>query len=223
MWELDHKEGWMPKNCCFQTVVLYKTLESPLDSKEIKPVSAKGNQSWIFIGRTDFEAEAPILWPPDGKNWLIGKDSDAGKDSGQEKGATENEMVGLHHRLNGYEFEQTVRDSEGQGSLACCSPWGGTESDKTEWLNRNSNKVSPQLPLEEAQLYSLSLLEAFFLGHCLSCVSLPYSKLPKLIKIVPFSSSLPSNQIHVSYCHLFPTFVLMESLHVLGLPLWLSW
>ena len=110
MWELDHKEGWMLKNWCFQTVVLDKTLESPLDSKEIKPVNAKGNQSWIFIGRTDFEAEAPILWPPDGKNWLIGKDPDAGKDSGQEeKGATENEMVGLHHRLNGYEFEQIVR------------------------------------------------------------------------------------------------------------------
>ena len=180
MWELDHKEGWMLKNWCFQMVLLDKTLESPLDSKELKPVNPKGNQSWIFIGRTDFEAEAPILWPPDAKSQLTGKDPDPGKDWGQEKGATENEMVGWHHRFNGHEFEQSVRDSEGQGSLACCSPWGGKESDKTEWLNRNSNKVSPQLPLEEAQLHSLSLLEAFFLGHCLSCVSLLDSKLPKL-------------------------------------------
>ena len=107
MWELDHKEGWAPKNWCFWTVVLEKTLESPLDCKEIQTVNPKGNQSWIFIGRTDAEAEAPVIWPPDAKNWLIGKDPDAGKDWGQkEKGTTEDEMVGWHHSLNGHEFEQ---------------------------------------------------------------------------------------------------------------------
>ena len=125
MWELDHKEGWILKNRCFSIMVLKKTLESPLDCKEIKPVNSKGNQPWIFIGRTDSKAEAPILWPPDAKNWLIRKDSDAGKDWRQEeKGATEDEMVGWHRRLNGHEFDQTLGDSEGQGSLACCSPWG---------------------------------------------------------------------------------------------------
>ena len=107
MWELDHKEGYALKNKRFWTVVLEKTLESPLDCKEIKPVNPKGNQPWIFIGRTDVEAETPILWPPDSKNWLIGKDPDAGKDWGQEeKGMTEDEMVGWHHWLDGHEFEQ---------------------------------------------------------------------------------------------------------------------
>ena len=125
MWELDHKESWALKNWCFQIVVLEKTLESPLDCKEIKLVNPKGNQPWIFNGRTDAEAEASILWPPDVKSRLIGKDPEAGKDWGQEeKGVTEDEMVGWHHRLNGHEFEQTLRDSERQGSLMCCSPWG---------------------------------------------------------------------------------------------------
>ena len=104
-WELDHKESWALKNWCFWTVVLEKTLESPLDRKEIQPVNPKGNQSWIFIGRTDAEAEAPVPWPPDAKSWLIGKDPDAGNDWRQEKkGTTEDEMVGCHHRLNGHEF-----------------------------------------------------------------------------------------------------------------------
>ena len=107
MWELDHKESWAPKNWCFWTVVLEKTLVSPLDCKEIKPVNPKGNQSWIFMGKTDHEAETPILWPADGKNWLIWKDPDAGKDWRQEKkGITEDEMVGWHQLLNGHEFEQ---------------------------------------------------------------------------------------------------------------------
>ena len=120
MWELDHKEGWAPKNWCFWTVVLEKTLESPLDSKEIKSVNPKGNQLWIFIERTDAEAEAPILWPPDAKSQLIGKDPDAGKDWRQEeKGAIEDKMVRWHHRLNGHEVEQTQEDGEGQGSLVC--------------------------------------------------------------------------------------------------------
>ena len=134
--ELDHKEGWVPKNWCFQIVVLEKTLESPLDSKEIKPVKPKGNQPWIFTGRTDAEAEAPILCPPDVKSRLIGKDPDAGKDWEQEeKGTTEDEMVGWHLWLNGHGFGWTLGDGEGQGSLVCCSAWGRKASDTTELLN----------------------------------------------------------------------------------------
>ena len=124
MWGLDHKEGSAPKNWCFHTVVLEKSLESPLDCKEIQPVHPKGNQLWIFIRWTDGEAEAPALWPPDAKSQLIGKDPDAGKYWGQEKGVAEGEIIGWHHRLNGHEFEQTLGDGEGQGSLGCCNPWG---------------------------------------------------------------------------------------------------
>ena len=135
MWELDHKEGWAPKKWCLRTMVL-KTVKSPLDSQEIKPVNLKGNQPWIFIGRTDAEAESPILWPLNMKSRLTGKDPDSGKDWGQEeKGATEDEMVGCHHLLNGYEFEQTPGDGEGHERLACYSPWGLKESDTTEQLN----------------------------------------------------------------------------------------
>ena len=115
---------WVPKNWCFWNMVLEESLESPLDCKEIKPVNPKGNQPWIFIGRSDAETEAPVLWPPDVKSQLIGKDLDAGKDEGQEeKGSTEDETVGWHHWLNGHEFEQTLGDSEGQGNLVCCSLW----------------------------------------------------------------------------------------------------
>ena len=136
MWELDHKESWAPKNWCFWIVVLEKTLESPLDCKEIQPVHPKGNQSWMFIGRTDAEAETPILWPPDVKNWFIGKDPDAGKDWRQEeKGTTEEEMVGWHHWLDGQEFEQALGVGNGQAGLACYSPWGCKELDMSEWLN----------------------------------------------------------------------------------------
>ena len=110
-----------------------------MDSKELKPVDLKGNQPWIFIGRTDAEAEAPMLWPPDVKSWLIGKDPDSRKDSRQEeKGMTEDEMVGWYHRLNGHEFEQTLWVGEGQGSLVCCSPWGCKELEMTEVLNNDS-------------------------------------------------------------------------------------
>jgi len=134
MWTLDHKEGWALKNWCFWTVVLENTLESPLDCKEIQPVNPKENQSWIFIEKTDAEAEAP----PDMKSHLIRKDPDARKDWRQdEKGITEDEMVGWHHWLNGHEFEQAPGDGEGQGSLACCHPWGHKESNTTEWLNNN--------------------------------------------------------------------------------------
>ena len=135
MRELDHKEGWTPKNRCFWTVVLEKTLENPLDCKEIQAVHRKGNQSWIFIGRTDAEVETPVLWPPDVKNWLIWKYPDSGKDWRQEKGMTEDEMVGWHHWLSRHEFEQALWMGDGQRGLACCSPWGRKESDTTEWLN----------------------------------------------------------------------------------------
>ena len=125
IWELDHEEAWALKNWCFRIVVLEKTLESPLDCKEIKPVNSKRNHPWIFIERTVAETEAPILWPPDVKSQLSGKDPDAGKDWGQEeKGMTEDEMVGWHHWLNGHGFEQAPGDREGQGSLACYSSWG---------------------------------------------------------------------------------------------------
>ena len=127
MWEMDHKEGWALKKWFFWTAVLEKTIESPLDSKEIKPFNPKGNQPWMFIGRTDAEAKAPILWSPDVNSQLIGKNPDAGKDWGQkEKVVTEDEMVGWHHCLNGHESEQSQGDGEGQGSLVCCSSWSQT-------------------------------------------------------------------------------------------------
>ena len=136
MWELDYKENWEPKNWCFWIVVLKKTLESPLDCKEIQSVHPKGNQSWVFIGGTDVEAGTPILWPPDVKSWLIWKDPDAGKDWGQEeKGTTEDEMVGWHRRLNGHRFGWTLGSGDRQGGLACCGSWGCKQSDRTERLN----------------------------------------------------------------------------------------
>ena len=134
--ELDYKESWVQKNWCFWTVVLEKTLERPLDSKEIQPVHSKGDPSWIFIERTDVEAETPVLWPPDVKSWLIWKDPDAGKDWGQEeKGMTEDEMVEWHHWLSAHGFGWTPGVGDGQGSLAYCGLWGRKELDMTEQLN----------------------------------------------------------------------------------------
>ena len=136
MWQLDHRERWTWKNWCFWTVVLEKPLESPLDCKEIKPVNPKRNKSWIFIGRTDAEAEAPILWPTDAKNWLIGKDPDTEKDwRREENGTIEDEMVGWHHQFERHEFEQVLGVGDGQGNLVCCSTWDRKESDITERLN----------------------------------------------------------------------------------------
>ena len=133
MWELDNKNGWSPKNWCLWTVVLEKTLESPLECKDIKPVNSKGNQPWIFIGRMAAEPEAPILWPPDEKDWLTRKDPDAEKDWRQkEKGTTGDEIIEWHHRLSVHEFEQAPGVGDGQGSLVYCSPWSRKESDTTE-------------------------------------------------------------------------------------------
>ena len=147
MWELDYEESWVPKNWWFSTVVLEKTLETLLDCKEIQPVHPKGDQSWVFIGRTDAEAETPIIWPPHPKSWLIGKDPDAGRDWGQEeKGTTEDKMAGWHHPLDGHEFEWTLRVGDGHGGLLCWDSWGGKESDTTEQLNRTELKEIRPIP-----------------------------------------------------------------------------
>jgi len=136
MWELDCEEGWAPKNWCFWTVVLEKTLESPLNCKQIQAVHSEGAQPWDFFGRNDAKAETAVLWPPHVKSWLIGKDSDAGRDWGQEeKGTTEDEMAGWHHWLDGLESGWTPGVDDGQGGLECCDSWGRKESDTTERLN----------------------------------------------------------------------------------------
>jgi len=136
MWELDCEESWAPKNWRFWTLVLEKTLKSPLDCKEIQPVHSEGDQSWVFFGRNDAKAETPVLWPPHAKSWLIGKYSDAGRDWGQEeKRTTEDEMAGWHHQHDGCGFEWTLGVGDGQGGLVCCHPWGRKESYTTEQLN----------------------------------------------------------------------------------------
>ena len=139
MWGLDYKESWVSKNWCFWTVMLKKTLESPLECKESKPVHLKGNQSWIFIGRTDAEAETPIVWSPDAKNWLIWKDSDAGKDWMQkEKGMTEDKTVEWHHWLNGREFQEAPGVGDEYGNLVCCNPWGQKSQTRLcDWTELN--------------------------------------------------------------------------------------
>ena len=148
MWKLECEESWAPKNWYFWTVVLEKTLESPLDCKEIQPVHSEGDQPWVFFGRNDAKAETPVLWPPHARSWLIGKDSDAERVWGQEeKGMTEDEMTGWHHRLDECEFEWTLGAGDGQGGLACCDSWGRKESDTTEQPNwtelklRNSSNI----------------------------------------------------------------------------------
>ena len=149
MWELDHKESWVPKHWCFWTVVLEKTLENPLDCKEIPPVHPEGDQSWVLIGRTDVEAKTPLLLPPEMESWLIWKDPDAGKDWRQEeKGMTENEMAGWPHWLDGHEFEWTPGAGDRQGGLVCWDSWGRKESDTTERLIWSDSHTSLFLYLE---------------------------------------------------------------------------
>ena len=153
MWELDHKESWELKNWCFWTMVLEKTLESPLDCKEIQSVNHKGNQSWVCIGRTDAETEAPILWPPDVKNWVIGKDLHSGKVwRKEENGTTEDEMVGWHHQLDGHVFEHALLVGDVQGILACCSPWGHKWSDTPEQLNWTDCHTQHSRAMIESQI-----------------------------------------------------------------------
>ena len=165
MWELDCKENWMPQNWFFWTVVLEKTLESPLDSKEFQPVHPKGDKSWVFIGlmnspyysiiRTDAEAETPILWPPDAKSWLIGKDSAAGREWGQEeKGMTEDEMAGWHHWLNWHESQWSLGVGDGQEGLVCGDSWGHKELDTTErliWSDLDSRTLLLLHPVDKQQ------------------------------------------------------------------------
>ena len=184
MRELDHKVSWAPKNLCFWTVVLEKTFESPLDYKEIQPVHPKGNQSWIFIGRTDAEAETPILWPPDAKNWLIWKDVDDVKDwRREEKGITEDEMVGWHRWLSEHELEQTPGNSGEQRSLACCSSQGPKESDMTEQLNNisrtlirvSSRSVNPCTSLSSRHPWPSPQMQASWLVCSILCfLHLPF-------------------------------------------------
>ena len=194
------------KNWYFWTVVFKKTLERPLDCKEIKPVDPKGNQSWIFIGRTDAEGEIPIFLPPDGKNWLIGKDHDAGKDwSQEEKGTTEDEMIGWHHWLDEHEFEETPRVGDGQGGLESCSPWGHIELDATEWLNWTFNAEDigwiPGLGTKSPHGYILShvwfsaiscppvsSVHEILQSWILECIAMPFSR----------GSSWPRDQTQVS-------------------------
>ena len=135
MWELDCEESWASKKWCFWTVVLEKTLESPLDCREIQLVHSKGDQPWVFFGRNDVEAETPVLWLPHAKSWLAGKNRDAGRDWGQEKGMTEGEMAGWHHQLDGHEFRWTPGVGDGQGGLVCCDSLDRKESATTEGLN----------------------------------------------------------------------------------------
>ena len=162
MWELDHKESWALNNWCFWIVVLEKTLESALDYKEIQPVHPKGNQSWVFIGRTDAEAESPIIWPSEVKNWLLGKDLDAGKDWRQEEtGLTEDEMVGCHHWLDGHEFEQALRVGDEQGSLVCCSPWVAKSRTR---LNNWTEQSEAQILQPAGKTH-----RDWLLPHCLVC------------------------------------------------------
>ena len=152
MWELDCEEGRVLKNWCFWTVVLEKTLESPLDCKEIQPVHYEEDQPWAFFGRNDAKAETLILWPPHAKCWLIGKESDAGRDWEQEKKRTiEKQMAGWHHGLDGRKSEWTPGVGDGQGGLACCDSWGHRESDTTEWLNWTELKLSIIIPISHSR------------------------------------------------------------------------
>ena len=185
MWELVCEEGWAPKNWCFWTVVLEETLESPLDCKEIQPVHSEGDQPWDFFGRNDAKAGTPVLWPPHVKCWLIGKDSDAGMDWGQEeKGTTEDEMAGWHHWLNGHESEWTPGVGDGQGGLACCDSWGHKESDTTEWLNWTENMynikmitlaiVKCTIPWHSELLHCCALIATIHLQNVFSSPNVRY-------------------------------------------------
>ena len=177
MWELDCEESRAPKNWCFWTVVLEKTLESPLDCKEIQPIHSKGDQSWVFSGSNDAKAETPVLWPPHVKSWLIGKDSDAGRDWAQEKWTTEDEMAGWYHRLDGCEFEWTPGVGDGQGVLACCNSWGRKELDTTEWLNWT------ELKWMQLKLFIFSLPVLQWSGPCSQFLKLFFSQASVIIII----------------------------------------
>ena len=198
--------------------MLEKTLESPLDCKEIQPVHPKGDQSWLFIGRTDAEAETPILWPPHAKSWLIGKDSDAGRGWRQEeKGTTEDEMAGWHHWLNEHEFGWTPGVGDGQGGLVCCDSWGRKESDTTEWLNwtelRGDKLLMSDIPKISHQCWQLytALLLSLFL-YPLSHFHFKESELPvSQLWLIPYFSDMVSQNILVSRIFWVSTLIFMNT------------
>ena len=194
MWELDYKEGWAPKNWCFWTAVLEKTLESPLDCKEIQLVHSKGDQSWVFIRRTDAEAETPIVWPPDMKNWRLGKDCDVGKDwRPEEKGTTKDEMVGWYHQLDGHEFEQASGVGDGRGSLACCSPRGCKQLDTTEQLNQTEHfQEHPPINGDWETVDKCSSLPSFR-GSILGSILDVSQEIPVKLSHVSLSKGFPSS------------------------------
>ena len=168
MWELECEESWVLINWCFWTVVLEKTVESPLDCKEIQPVHPKGNQSCVFIGRTDVEAETAILWPPHEKSWLIGKDPDAARDWGlEEKGTKEVEMAGWHHWLDAHEFRCTLGVGDGQRGLTCCNSWGHKQLETTEWLNWTELTFFLPTSVPQDLVPPNSNLSPFLTGHLL--------------------------------------------------------
>ena len=186
MWELDYKESWELKNWYLGTMVLEKTLESPLDCKKIQLVHPKGKQSWIFTGRIDAEAEVPILWPPDANNWLLGKDPDAGKDWRQEeKGTTEDEMAGWHHQLNRHEFGWSPGVGYGQGDLACCSLWAAKIG--RDWVTELNwmTKVTHYFPTEKSCLFFMSWVNLSTIRLCLDIFA----------GLVAFSSQLTSHYL----------------------------
>ena len=198
MWELDYKESWALKNWCFWNAVLEKTLESPLDCKEIQPVHPKGDQSWVFIGRTDAEDETPILWPPDAKSWLIGKDPDAGKGWRQEEqGTAEDQMVGWHHWLNGHGFGWTPGVGDGERGLVCCDPWGRKESDTTEWLNWTHLLYFTQLCGFFQSLSRIRLFATPWIAAHQASLSITSSR--SLLKLRSIESVMPSS--HLFLCH----------------------
>ena len=167
MWELDCEESWVPKNWCFWTVALEKTLESPLDCKEIQPIHSE-DQPWDFFARNDAKAETPVFWLPHAKSWLIGKDSGAARDLEQEeKGMTEDEMAGWHHWLDGRESEWTPGVGDGQGGLVCWDSWGCKESDTTQWLKWTERKHCNYMPLPPK--WSSNVLFFWFFSSCSIC------------------------------------------------------
>ena len=188
------------KELMLLTVVLEKTLASPLDCKEIQPVYSKGDQPWVFIGRTDSKAETPVLWPPHAKSWLIGKDSDAGRDWGQEeKGRTEDEMAGWHQWLDGHEFEWTPGAGDGQGGLACCNSWGCKESDSTELLNWPNRATELNWPFSLKYLYislCLFLIELFYILTIEFWAMFIHSTLCQICANTFLVCSLSSNPLH---------------------------
>ena len=191
MWELDCKESWALKNWYFWTVVLEKTLESPLDCKEIQPVHSEGDQPWVFFGRSDAKAETPVLWQPHVNSWLIGKDPDAGRDWWQEeKGMAEDQMAGWHHRLDGLEFEWTPGVGDGQGGLACYDSWGRKESDTTERLNWTELNWPWEFMFDYPIFFAFHTVHGVFKARILKWFTIPFSTGTRYIRTLHHDLSI---------------------------------